>query len=358
MYNRDDLLAFKQRALFRSGLAMGILRQLQRFRNWFPVPTMDGRPRVGRWLLLEGNRIAVAGALLTFVYAVLMFIGTFWSFEMRVLLTETQTVENILDTFLSGIILLVSIVVSINSIVLSQDMTSIEKQEDRIRGVGDFWQDVDDLTETNKGTTDIRAFLESMTAVIQRHADQIADEAADLESDFDELANQYSESVTGSLDHLEEIDNIQGGDFALLWMALEIEYGPLLDRTHGLRSRNEQYDSESFDESLDSLVEAFQLFAVGREYFKTMYYTAEVSRLSRVLLVVSLPAILITASAILAISADLFPEWWILGLPPLHSLVSTVFAIALLPYIVLTSFMLRLSTVAQRTNAEGVFSMG
>lgn len=337
---------------------MNALRQLQRLRNWFPVPTMDGRPRIVRWLLLEGNRLAIAGALLTFVYVTLMLIGTLWSFEMRVLLTETSTVENILITFLSGIILLVSIVVSINSIVLSQDMTSMEKQERRVRGVGDFWQDVDELTQTHKSPTDLRSFLESMTTVIQRHAKQITDETDDRKNDFDELANEYSESVTGSLDHLADIDEIQGGEFALLWTALEIEYGQLLDQTHALQSQNKENDTRAFDESLNSLVEAFQLFAVGREYFKTMYYTAEVSRLSRVLLAVSLPAILITASSILAISADLFPEWFIFGLPPLHSLVSTVFTIALIPYVVLTSFMLRLSTVAKRTNTEGVFSMG
>lgn len=70
-------------------------------------------------------------------------------------------------------------------------------------------------------------------------------------------------------------------------------------------------------------MEGLQLFAVGREYFKTIYYIWEVSRLSRVLLIASLPIIVVTASAILAISVDLFPNWWILGLPPLHSFVAT-----------------------------------
>lgn len=336
---------------------MNVLRQIRRLRGWFPVPNLGGQIKLKRWILLEGNRLAVAGALLTFVYVSLMLIGTLWPFEMRVLLTETSTVESILETFMSGIILLVSIVVSINSIVLSQDMTPINEQERRIRGVGDFWQNVNNLTESEESPTDLQDFLETITTVIQQKATHIAEETGEIENDFDELVSEYSDSVTGSLDHFEEIEKRHDGDFALLWSALEIEYGPLLDRTHAMESRSSEMDSQSVEESLDTLVEAFQLFAVGREYFKTMYYTAEVSRLSRVLLTVSLPAILITASAILALSADLFPDWWILGLPPLHSLVSTVFTIALVPYIVLTSFMLRLSTVAQRTHTEGVFSI-
>jgi hypothetical protein len=276
---------------------------------------------------------------------------------MQVILTETSTVENVLDTFLSGIILLVSIVVSINSIVLSQDMVSITEQDERIDGVGQFWEDVDTLTGEKETPTDLRSFLESMTRVVQHHANNIDEETGEMGDDFSELASEYTESVTGTLQDFEEIEKIQGGDFGLLWTALEINYGPLLDRTRSLQSQSEQNHSDSFEESLDALVEAFQLFAVGREYFKTMYYSAEVSRLSRVLLVAPLLAILIMASAIPAISVDILPEYWILGLPPLHSLVSTVFTIALVPYIVLTSFMLRLATVARRTNLEGVFSI-
>ncbi|MEF8809161.1 MAG: hypothetical protein V5A53_13920, partial [Natronomonas sp.] len=115
--------------------------------------------------------------------------------------------------------------------------------------------------------------------------------------------------------------------------------------------------SEDASERLDELVEAFQLFATGKEYFKTLYYTQEVSSLSRTLLVFSLPAIIVTATAILAINAERLPEFWILGLPPVLTSVSMVFTIALTPYIILTSYMLRLATVAKRTTAAGPFSL-
>jgi hypothetical protein len=82
-----------------------------------------------------------------------------------------------------------------------------------------------------------------------------------------------------------------------------------------------------------------------------------VSQLSRTLLVVSLPAILATASTILAINAQLLPDVWLLGMPPLLSFVATTFAIALVPYLVLTAYTLRLATVANQTAAGGPFSL-
>lgn len=329
---------------------------LYQFRNWVPLPDTDGKIRLQRWILLEGNRMAVAGALLTFVYVSLILIGFVWSFEMLKLLTETSTVENILETFLSGIILIVSIVVSINSIVLSQDMTSVHKQQNRISGVNEFWQSVNQLSSTDERPSDLQSFLEAIGSVLNTNAQTITDVTEGFDTDDRSEAREYAESVTDAVDDLGGAASA-GGDFALLWSALGVDYGPLLDRTHLLQSSSKDSDPPSYSTSLENLSEAFQQFAVGREYFKTLYYGREVSRLSRVLLVVSLPAILITASAILSISAGVFPKVWVFGLPPLHSFVATTFTIALVPYIVLTSFMLRLSTVAKRTNKKGLLSM-
>ena len=97
----------------------------RKMRSWFPIPNRERGFALRRWVLLEGNRYAITGALLTVTFVSIFAIGTIWTFEMRLLLTETEAVQTILNTFLSGIILLVSIVVSINSIVLSYDMAHI-----------------------------------------------------------------------------------------------------------------------------------------------------------------------------------------------------------------------------------------
>lgn len=336
---------------------MKLLQRLQTVRGWIPVPDRYGRPRLWRWILLEGNRIAVAGALLTFVFVSLLIIATLWSFEMALLLTETSTVENILNTFLSGIILLVSVVVSINSIFLSQDMASVEQQKTRVEGVDEFWRQVSELSETGESPSDLQSFLEVVSVIIQRNVDQISETIDDLDDELQEDIPEYTETVIRTFDQIDWDNEAEAADFVLLWSTLEINYGHLLDESYALKDEFSEEYPESYESSLDSLIETLQLFAVGREYFKTMYYTTEISQFSQVLLVVSLPSIIITSSAILAISAGLLPNYWLLGLPPLHSFVAATFTVALVPYIVLTSFVLRLSTVARLTNAEGLVSL-
>lgn len=89
-------------------------------------------------MLLEANRSAVTGALLTLTFVATLGIRTLWTFEIQRLLTETQAVQTVLNTLLSGIILLVSIAVPINSIVLSHDIASVSNQEARIEGARSF----------------------------------------------------------------------------------------------------------------------------------------------------------------------------------------------------------------------------
>jgi hypothetical protein len=335
---------------------MNLFDRLNEWRDWFPVPDRSGRLWIDRWVLLEGNRNAVTGALLSFVFAFVMVVGTVYTFEMQRLLTETGSVQTILNTLLSGIILLVSIVVSINSIVLSHDITSLQNQEERIGGVMEFRQEVEQLTDRDARPTNPASFLSVMAEVIRDRTEALTDAAEGADEEFAEQIEEYVETITETAQRLDAPKG-GGAEFSVIWLGLDVDYSPHMDRSRSLRSSYGGSDAESFEERLDDLVEAFQLFATGKEYFKTLYYTEEISQLSRTLLVVSLPAILTTASAILAISAGLLPDVWVFGLPPVLSFVAAIITVALAPFIVLTSYTLRLATVARRAAGAGPFSI-
>jgi hypothetical protein len=321
----------------------------------FPVPQSDGSLWIGRWILLEGNRLAVTATLLVFVFGTVMLTGTVWTFEMQRLLTETAAVQTVLNTLLSGIILLVSIVVSINSIVLSHDIASLQDQERRIEGLVDFRHEVGQLTESGRSPTDPASFLTLMAGVIEKRADALKKSADGTDQ---EIAEEIEDYVSSIAEIAERLDSPSGGaEFSVIWLGLDVDYGPHMERSQNLKTSYSETIGDDFETRLDELIEAFELFATGKEYFKTLYYTEEVSQLSRTLLVVSLPAILATASTILAINAQLLPDVWLLGMPPLLSFVATTFAIALVPYLVLTAYTLRLATVANQTAAGGPFSL-
>ncbi len=336
---------------------MVVENRISKWRSWFPIPTGNGI-NLRRWVLLEANRHAVTGALLTLTFLAIILIGSLWTFEIQRLLTETQAVQTILTSLLSGIILLVSIVVSINSIVLSHDITSVSSQEDRIEGVMDFRQQVGRLAGTGESPTNPDAFLQMMAANIQDRARALKDVSGD-DGEFAQDVQDHVESIVGTVEHLEEsLQSAGGGEFAVLWLGLETDYGPMMNRSRQLTTTHKDELSDSVEAQFTDLLQSLEVFATGREYFKTLYYSREIADLSRTLLVISLPAIIATATTILAINASLFPEVWVFGVPPLLTFIAVAFTIALAPYIVLTSYMLRVATVARRTASAGPFVLG
>jgi hypothetical protein len=327
-------------------------------RALFPLPVPGRGYDVVHWILLGGNRTAVTVVLLSVTFTSILLLGTLWPFEMRNLLTETQAVQTILNTFMSGIILLVSIVVSINSIVLSYQITSLSVQRKRIEEGLEFRRQLAKLTATESGPTDPASFLRTMTTVIQDRAGQVAAEIGPVDAATAEMITDHLETVTATTEHLDRsIEDVSEAQFGQLWLGLETDYSGEMDRSRSIATTHANHISEGSKERLEDLIDAFELFAMGTEYFKTLYYSHEMSTLSRRLLVVSLPAILITASTILAINAGLFPDVWVFGLPPLVTFVATAFTIALSPYVVLTAHMLRLATVSLRTTSVGPLSL-
>jgi len=318
--------------------------------------------KLSRWILLEGHRLAVTGALLSVTFGSIVLVGSIWTFEMQMLLTETEAVQTILNSFLSGIILLVSIVVSINSIVLSHDITSIGAQEKRIESMIEFRQDIGGLTGTEIAPRDPDSFLKVMATIMKERAHSLEGAGEDLEDDigdsFSEDITTYIDSVATTAEELEAaVERVHGGDLYALWLGLETDYGPLMNSTRNFTSTYHTELNEDKIEEFKRLMEMFEMFATGREYFKTLYYGKEISELSRTLLVFSLPSIIVTIWAILAIDANLLPDIWALGLSPLLLFVSLTFTIALIPFIILTSYMLRVATVSSRASTSGPFRL-
>lgn len=323
------------------------------------MPKMSEGFKLTNWLLLEGSRNAVSVLLILLVFVTIMAAGMIWPFELQRLLNDTQAVQTILNTLLAGMILLVSVVVSINSIILSHDITSIQQQEKRVDRLIQFRREVAQSTYAGKSATSPMSFLEQIGEVLGERAQALTESAEKADEEVAEDVKEYAAELETTADLLSGPfqKKKKGAEFGVLWLGLEVDYGPFMDRSSHLKSMHSEKMSDEVREQLNSVVDTLKLFATGKEYFKTLYYSQEVASLSRTLLIISLPAILINATAILAINSGLFPKFWILGLPPLLSFVATIFTISLIPYLVLTAYMLRLATVARQTNTVGPFSL-
>ena len=335
---------------------MSVIDRFEGLRNWFPVPTRRTGFGLVRWFLLEGDRYAVTAALLLLNTASLIALSKVWTFEIARLLTETRAVQTVLNSFLGGIILLVSIVVSINSIFLSYDITHVSNQQDRIEGAMEFRREVGRFADDGKTPSDPNTFLQIMAEVIHEHARNLEEGTRGTDEEVARDIREYVESVVGTAEGLQQsLNGNTGGDFGVLWIGLETDYGAIMDRSRSLSSSYSDRIDESSREEFEELIQTLELFVTGREYFKTLYYSREFSRLSRSLLLVSFPSIILTASTILAINAGVYPDVWLFGLPPVMMFVAVSFTVALAPFLVLTSFILRTATVGLETASAGPF---
>ncbi|UPV75100.1 hypothetical protein M0R89_03290 [Halorussus limi] len=313
--------------------------------------------RVRQWVLLRGRRMWVATALLLGVLTVLLGGSVIRPLDLRTLLKDTNTVQTLFSALLSGSILLVSIVVSINSIVLSEEITDIETQRERIDASVRFRGQIEEFIESNVSPAQPAEFLRTILKVIDRQAEGIAAIAEDGDSDkFAEESKIFSEEVSKEAEHAgETLSGANFGSFKVLLAGLNYDYSWQLHVARRFKSKYGHCLSDDQQQAIDDLVETLKVFATGREYFKSLYYKREFSRLSARLLYVSLPTIVYTSYVLLALDAGLFPEVELYNITPLVAFVSFSYTIALAPYLVLTSYVLRAMTVTLQTLASGPF---
>ncbi|AQL44581.1 hypothetical protein BV210_15150 [Halorientalis sp. IM1011] len=317
----------------------------------------DEEGRLTRWFLLTGRRMVVSASLLVFILAVLVGLSVLRPIDVRVLLAETSTTENLFNTLLSGTILLVSIVVSINSVVLSQEITDIESQRDRVDASIKYRKRLGELVEEEITPARPAEFLRVILHVVFERTQRLQNLAAeqgdeDLQHDIEPFVTDVFVQVGRARTTLSDT---RSGTFGVLLVGLNYDHS---EQLRALRMLDRTYRDDLTEEQravVDDLVETLKYLAIGREYFKSIYYKQELARLSSRILYVSLPSIVFISYVILSLDTDLLPDVMMFTLTPLLLFVLLAYTVALAPYIVLTSYILRASTITLRTVAAGPF---
>ncbi|MFC5367089.1 hypothetical protein [Salinirubrum litoreum] len=306
--------------------------------------------RVRRWFLLTGDRWYVTAVILLAIFVGLGPVGhalvpvgpdTFGPNAVRPLLT----------TLLSGSFLLVSIVVSINSLFVSQEQTPLGRQFDRIRDVGEFRRDIESLIDTPISPAEPARFLRLLTGSILARA-QLIDEDIDesvalgdaaartaLRSGVDSYVTHLAEETRVVSSALDDADST----FELVVATMDYDYSRQANDLRRLRSGHDL--PEEAEARIQSILDLLQYFATAREYFKTLYFGREFADLSNGLLLVSLPTIALVAFVLLHLNS--FGD--------LHAVATLVTTVALAPFALLAAYVVRVGTIARRTRASGQF---
>lgn len=320
-----------------------------------PHPAFHSESRIKSWILVRGDRLHVTGLLLAVVFTTLFLLNFSNTTAMMNLFTETGTLTTLFNTFLGGIILLVSIVVSINSIVVTQEIASLGTQQERIQQSHEFREQLQELTGDYEHAMNPAGFLNAFLQAVSVCSERLDKAASKQEHEqFAEKLQSYVDNIQSTITGMN--GRFEDGDaslFEVLLTGLSYDYSEQIEATQQLRNDFAETVSEETLVLLEDLIQTLQVFAIGHQHFKTLYYKHELSTLSQMLLYTSLPAILFGAYTTLSIEAGLIPDISFFNIYPLLLFIDLAFTVVLIPFVLLTSYILRVATITKRTLTAG-----
>lgn len=313
-----------------------------------PLSSLGSDQRVARlreWVLLRGNRLLIAGALfMAFVVAVVVL-----ELFGLVPLASIRPAFYLFGGLVSGNLTLVTVVVTINQLLLSRELQDPGELRSQIAAVSDYRNEIEEASGRVAPVQPL-GFLRLLYENTRREAQQLGGLAINaapetVEAEIDELVERLTEHI----DHADELlQQTDPSTINVLSVTLTTNYAEIIKRLRQLRADHGEECPEELLASLDRLVDRLREIDVARQYFKSVYLQEELSALSRILLYAGVPAEVATVLVLLmATAADGT------ALPPGVSpaVFPLVLGVALLPLFLLASYVLRAATVTQRTAA-------
>lgn len=303
------------------------------------------------WFVLVGDRLILAG-LLTFIFA----LGVL-SVEIAGIVAVRDTTEMLylFQALVGGNLTLVTIVLSINQLVLSREFRTPGELHDQIENVIAFRNHVKEATGTSTAPVNPSDFLSTLLTSMQDKSHRLKEvsqqeEHSSLTADAETLASTLS-SHTDEI--ISVLDTSQNGIFSTLAVTLETNYSEQLNEAYRIQTVHENELTPAMQDTLDDLTDTLKQVDIARQYFKSIYMQSELARLSRILLYVGTPAI---GSALLMLFIYTGATNPPVAAGYLEVLAPTVVILGFTPLAVLFSFLLRVAMVAQRTVAITPFT--
>ncbi len=303
--------------------------------------------RFHEWFLIRGNRLVVTALLSTAILALLVSLH-----ELGVInFVNPSPVTRVASGMIAGTFSLVTLVVSVNQLILSQEFGAVGKARDRFENVVAFREAVADEAAVPATPTAPTRVLELLIKSIRYDAVELAAIVADHDDDVRETVVRYTNDVQKRADRVDEtLEGSAFGTFSAVSAAIDYdEAWHLYVATH-LRNAYDDSLSPAATDQFDELIDDLKLFSVAGEQFKTTYLQRELTRFSQLTVYCGVPSIL---SAILVglLYADVAgPNVSSAALP---YVVSALIVVVLLPLALLVSYILRTATVTRRTASVG-----
>ncbi len=312
-------------------------------------------PRNSRWfwVVLDADRRAVAGGLLAVLFCSMVVTGSLLPTPAYALLTDGDPHETLFNALVAATITGVTLVLTLSQLVLSQEFGAAGDQRERMEGALSFREDAADAAGMDVAPAEPSAFLRGLVEATREQADALADATPDGEAA--DAVDTYVDNLTENAHAVaSQLDGAQFGEFDVVWAALNYNYSWKIYAGERLRVEHGDALGEDANAALDDLLETLKLFGPAREHFKTLYFQWELSDLSRTLLYAAVPALGVAVAALLFFEPSAYPGH-VAGVNHALLVVSAAATVAVLPFALLLSYILRIVTVTKRTLSIGPF---
>lgn len=325
--------------------------------GWFHTdePLVRGTGLSGhlrRWALIDGNRWLLAALLAGFVFSFVLAVGVLDG-GIRAAMQSGDPVETVFSGLATGIITGVTLVVTIDQLVLSRQLGPLAEQREQLDESLQFHREVEQLVDGTSPAEPGR-FIAAVVGTIDDRAVALTEAVANADGELTAAVEQFVADHEHDSKLVSQRREARYLRFNALRAALEYDYS---HRVHEARRIRREYDDVLTDEQRDvlsELIDALRFLGPAREHIRGLYFQAELVKLSRVILTAAVPALAISLSAMFFLDAgDL--SGTTLGVDNLLLTVTAAVTVSVTPFLILVSYVLRIVTITEQTLTTGSF---
>jgi hypothetical protein len=306
------------------------------------------------WFLLGGNRFAVTLLLAGVVFGAFILASTVLVPSLQAAIRSGDTIETMFSTMIGSVLTGTTLVVTISQLVISQENGPLGDQRQRMSDAMDFRTYATSLFETAP-EADPAAFLQQLLDANKRRANELEAALVDADPDLREQTGELLDSLRENAETvIDELDTAQFGTFGVLGAALDYNYAWKIYQITRLTDEFEDSIDGEQEEAFNRLETALTMFGPAREQIKTLYFQWELTDLSRYILYVAVPALVVAGTMLAFVGPGTFPGAT-LGVPNVTWVVGVAFTLTLVPFLLFLAYILRIVVIAKHTLAIGPF---
>ncbi len=307
------------------------------------------------WFLLEADRWLVTAIFLLIVFGTFLSVGYLYSPAESAIRTS-DSVDALFQAFLTATITGVTLVLTLNQLVLSQEFGAVGDQRERMEKAMDFRQDVADVIQSPVSPSRPAQFLRALVQVSKERAQDLKGAIVGTsKEELEEEIKDLTESLIGNADRVADgLDKAQFGKFEVISSALNFNYSWKIFTARRIQQRYSDAFNEEGEKAIERLIEVLRLFGPAREHFKTLYFQWDIINLSLRIIIAAIPALLVSGSMVAFFNSTTY-SFILFGSNTLMLLIAVAATISLFPFLILLAYILRIATVTKHTLSMGPF---